>query len=90
MNKPEIIETIANECGISIKDAGNCYDTVLSIISGELKLGNSITLKDIGTLSVKASPERKGRNPATGELITIAAHNKVAFKAANAVKKLVN
>lgn len=73
MNKAELIEQIAQEAGISKAEAGRALEAAVSSITCELKRGRSIQLVGFGTFSVGARAERIGRNPRTGESITIAA-----------------
>jgi DNA-binding protein HU-beta len=80
MNKSELIERIAEKSGLSKADAGKALAGFTDTVTEALKDGNSIALVGFGTFSVSDRPERQGRNPATGEAMTIAAKRVVKFK----------
>ena len=60
------------------------------IVHLRLKAGDKVQLVGFGTFEVKALAERTGRNPKTGEAMTIAASKKPAFAAGKALKDAVN
>ncbi len=90
MNKSEFVSEIADKTGLKKKDSIAALDAVENIIKTELSQGNSIVLLGIGTFSTKEVAAKKGRNPATGEPLDIPAKTKVIFKAAKALKAVVN
>lgn len=90
MNKADLIEQIAEKMDSSKADAGRTVDVVLDTITGSLKKGDEVTLVGFGTFKVKHRAEREGRNPKTGEAITIKAANVPSFKAGKALKEAVN
>jgi DNA-binding protein HU-beta len=90
MNKNELIDAVAESAGLSKADAGRAVDAVVSGISGALKQGDNVTLVGFGTFQVRARAARTGRNPKTGENITIAASKNPVFKAGKALKDAVN
>jgi DNA-binding protein HU-beta len=90
MNKSDLINAIAGHAKLSKTDAGKCLDALTNIIAATLKTGDSITLAGFGTFEVKARTERIGRNPQTGQEITIAAAKVPSFKASKALKDAVN
>jgi len=65
-------------------------DALIKIIETALKAGDSITLVGFGTFAVKERAERTGRNPQTGQEITIAAAKVPSFKPGKALKDAVN
>ena len=75
MTKAELIDNVALKADLTKKDAAGAINAVLETIEETLNNGGSITLPGFGSFSVKESAERKGRNPATGEEITIPAKN---------------
>ncbi|MCK4493338.1 MAG: HU family DNA-binding protein, partial [Methylococcales bacterium] len=81
MNKSELIDAIATESGLTKADAGKGLDGFLAAITSGLEKGENIALVGFGTFSVKDRAERKGRNPQTGEEITIKAAKIPSFKA---------
>jgi len=90
ISKQELIEQISNESGFNKADAKKALESVLNSIANNLENGNEIALIGFGNFGVSHRAERKGRNPQTGEEITIAASNNVSFKAGKALKEKVN
>jgi DNA-binding protein HU-beta len=90
MNKNELINAIAEESGLVKADAGKALDATISVVTGTLKNGGSVSLVGFGTFSVKRREARTGRNPQTGETIDIAAANVPGFKAGKGLKDAVN
>ncbi len=90
MNKGELIEAIAESSGLSKADAGRALDGFIGAVSGALKSGDSVAIAGFGSFEVRARAERTGRNPKTGESLTIAASKAPAFKAGKALKDAVN
>ncbi len=90
MNKNELIAEVANTAGMSKTDAGRALDGVFDSISASLKKGDEVRLVGFGTFSVANRRASQGRNPRTGEPITIKASIQPKFKAGKALKESVN
>jgi DNA-binding protein HU-beta len=90
MKKSELINAIAEHANLTKADAGRALEGLLKTIETTLKAGDSVSLIGFGSFEVKARPERKGRNPQTGEEITIAAANIPSFKPGKALKDAIN
>jgi len=90
MNKSELITAIAEHANLTKADAGRALDGLIKTIETTLKTGDAITLVGFGTFAVKDRAERTGRNPQTGQEITIAAAKIPSFKAGKALKDAVN
>lgn len=90
MNKSELIDAIAEESGLTKADASRALDGFLKAVTDALSKGESLALVGFGTFSVKERAERKGRNPQTGEEITISAAKIPTFKAGKSLKDAVN
>ena len=88
--KNEIIEAIAGETNLSRRDAAAAYDAFLNAISGALRKGEKVNVSGLGAFSVTERAERAGRNPKTGESITIPASRAVKFKPGKELKESVN
>ena len=71
MTKVELIAAVANEANLTKKDAEAAVNSTLNAITNALKEGDKVTLVGFGTFEVRERPARKGRNPQTGEEITI-------------------
>ncbi len=89
MNKPELVEAVAEKAGITKKDSEKAVAAVLEGIADTLAKGEKVQLVGFGTFEVRHRNAREGRNPSTGEAIKIAAQNVPAFKPGKALKDLV-
>jgi DNA-binding protein HU-beta len=90
MNNSELAEKIAADQGVTKADARKLVDAVFAAIADAAAAGDEISLNGFGKFKVKASPEREGRNPATGAAMTIKASKKLGFTPAKAVKDKLN
>lgn len=86
VNKSELIEAIAQEAGISKSAAQKALDATTNAVTNALKNGDTVTLVGFGTFYVGERAERQGRNPKTGEPLTIAAAKTPKFRAGKALK----
>ena len=90
MNKTELIAAVAEKAEISKKDAEKAVKAFTDVVSEELVNGGKIQLVGFGTFEVSEIPAREGRNPRTGETMTIAATKTPKFKVGKALKDMVN
>ena len=90
MNKSEIVAKVAAETGLSQGALDMALGKVFQTISDSLASGNDVAISGFGSFTVKQRKERQGRNPATGQTMTIPASKAVGFKAAKALKDAVN
>ncbi|MBQ7707205.1 MAG: HU family DNA-binding protein [Lachnospiraceae bacterium] len=90
MNKAELIAAIAEDAGLSKKDAEAAVKSFVEVVSSELQNGGKVQLIGFGTFEVGKRAARTARNPQTGETIKIKAANAPKFKAGKALKELVN
>ena len=90
MNKTELIAVVAEKAELSKKDAEKAIKAFTDAVSEELVKGGKIQLVGFGTFEVAERAAREGRNPLTGEKITIAASKTPKFKAGKALKDMVN
>ena len=90
MNKTELIAAVAAKAEISKKDAEKAVKAFTDVVSEELVNGGKIQLVGFGTFEVSERPAREGRNPRTGETMTIAATKTPKFKVGKALKDMVN
>ena len=90
MNKTDLVNVVAAEAELSKKVAEAAVNATLEAITNALKSGDKVQLIGFGTFEVKAVAEREGRNPATGETITIPATKKPSFTASKVLKDEVN
>ena len=90
MNKAELVAAIADKAELSKKDAEAALKAFTDVVAEELKKGEKIQLVGFGTFEVSERAARTGRNPQTGEEMTIPASRAPKFKAGKALKDLVN
>ena len=90
MNKTELIAAIAEDANLSKADAGRAFDSALEQLSRALVRGESVRLIGFGTFTVASRAERTGRNPSTGQPITIKASKSPKFSAGKALKDAIN
>jgi DNA-binding protein HU-beta len=86
MNKKELIANIAELVELSTQESERAVNAFTDAISQELAKGGSVSLIGFGTFQIKERAERTGRNPQTGEAITIAASKTPGFKAGKTLK----
>lgn len=90
MNKTELIAAVAEKAELSKKDAEKAIKALTDAVAEELVKGGKVQLVGFGTFEVAERPAREGRNPRTGETMTIAATKTPKFKAGKALKDEVN
>lgn len=90
MNKAELVTAIADQAGLSKKDAEKALKAFTDVVASELKNGGKVQLVGFGTFEVAERAAREGRNPQTGEVMPIAASKAPKFKAGKALKDIVN
>lgn len=87
MNKAELVEAVANSAKISKLAAGEAVDATFENIARAIKRNKRFLVPGFGTFTVRSRKARKGRNPQTGDPISIKASRTVGFKAAPVLKK---
>ena len=90
MNKTELIAAVAEKAEISKKDAEKALKAFTDVVTDELVKGEKVQLVGFGTFEVSERAAREGRNPKSGEPMTIAASKSPKFKAGKALKDMVN
>ncbi len=86
MNAGELAKGVAAATGTSEAEAKKVIAAVFDQIAAAAAKGEEVSINGFGKFAVKDRPERQGRNPANGEIITIAASKKVAFTPAKGLK----
>jgi DNA-binding protein HU-beta len=89
MTKNEFVDQVASTSGLSKKDAGSAVDAVISSIENALRSGQDVNFTGFGKFHVAERGAREGRNPRTGETMTIAASKVPRFTAGSGLKKAV-
>lgn len=90
MNRTELVAAMAEKTQLSKKDADLALKAFIDVVSEEMQKGEKVQLVGFGTFEVSERVAREGRNPQTGETMTIAASKSPKFKAGKALKDLVN
>ncbi len=90
MNKSELINAISEQGQLSKAETSRGLDALIKTIETTLMSGDSINLTGFGSFMIKERAERKGRNPRTGQEITIAAAKVPSFKPGKGLKDAVN
>ena len=90
MTKTDLVNVIAAEAELSKKQAEAAVNATIDAIANALKSGDKVQLIGFGTFEVKATAEREGRNPKTGETIEVPASKHLTFSASKALKDQLN
>ena len=90
MTKPELIEAVAMRSGMKKKDAEIAVNAVLDAITDTLNRKEHVSLVGFGTFDVRARANRMGRNPRTGEQITIPASTTCIFRPGRKLREAVS
>jgi DNA-binding protein HU-beta len=89
MTKKELIKSVSDATGQSLKQAEKSLEAVFGTIKSALKREKKVTIASFGSFSIVKRQARKGRNPRTGEIIDIAASKLPKFKPGKALKDLL-
>jgi len=87
MTKGELVEAVAKAAGINKKAAGEAVDATFEGICRAIKKSKRFQVPGFGTFTVRSRKAREGRNPQTGDVISIKASRTVGFKPAPTLKK---
>ncbi len=88
--KGDVINAIAEQAGISKKEASAAFDAFVNYISESCQRGERCAVPGLGSFNVTQRRAREGRNPRTNERITIPASKNVRFKAGKDLREAVN
>lgn len=90
MNKNDLVAVVAEAAGLSKADANKAVDAVFDGITGALQKSDEVRLVGFGTFAVAERAASEGRNPRTGEKISIAASKQPKFKPGKGLKDALN
>ena len=90
MNKSQLIERIAKEEGITIKNAASVVNVVFDSMSDSLAKGDRVEIRGFGSFKVKSYDSYQGRNPKTGEIIQVKEKKLPYFKVGKEMKERVD
>lgn len=84
--KAELVDRVSELTGYPKTQVAMTYDLLFELMGEELAAGEKVTVPNFGTFQISQRPARAGRNPATGQAITIAASKSVRFKVSKNLK----
>ena len=88
MNKAELVQLVAQDAGLTLKDAGSALDTVIDSIKSAVQKGNEVRLVGFGIFKAVRRAARVGINPKTKEKVQISAKTVPKFSASKEFKTL--
>ena len=90
LTKHKIVENVSANTGFSLKESSKCVELVLEIMKNALESGEKIKVAGFGNFEVKQKADRRGRNPQTGETITINSRKILSWKPSTVLKANIN
>lgn len=90
MNKYELIAAVAEKTGVMRGEVVRVLNAFSDTIDEQVRAGNEVTIPGLGKLKVVERPGRQGRNPATGEPVTIPAKKAPRFVLSSHIKAAAN
>jgi integration host factor subunit alpha len=90
MTKADIVEKIQTGTGMTRNESAEMMEEVFSIMKSTLGQGENLKISGFGSFVVKQKHDRRGRNPQTGEKITISARRIVTFKPSTILREAIN
>ena len=90
MTKSDIAERICNKLNCTRKESLDYVEAVLSLMKSTLESGENLKISGFGNFNVKQKADRRGRNPQTGETITIESRRILSFKPSSLLKASIN
>ena len=90
LTKAGIVETVSTQNGWSAKHSSDYVELVLEMIKRTLASGEDLLISGFGKFIVKEKHERRGRNPATGDDLTISPRKVVTFKCSGRLRNRIN
>jgi integration host factor subunit alpha len=90
LTKDDIVKALAKETGGQLNQSVEMIETLLELIKFTLASGEDVLISGFGKFCVNEKRQRKGRNPATGEDMMLAARRVVTFKCSGQLKKKIN
>ena len=90
MTKIDIIQDVYEKLGIPKKDSAKIVESVFELMKDSLAKGEKIKISVFGNFIVKEKKSRRGRNPQTGEEISISARRVLTFKSSQVLRRALN
>lgn len=89
MNKADLIYAVSDLAGLSKRDSEKVINAFIEVVEEEVKQGNDVQIIGFGTFTSADRAAREGRNPQTGEPITLAARRVPKFKPGKTFKEML-
>lgn len=90
MTKAQVVEHLFEKIGFSKKDSSDVVEMILETIKEALIKGEKVKISGFGNFVVKEKKARRGRNPQTGDDLTISARRVLTFKPSQVLKSAIN
>ncbi len=90
MTKADLAEKIRDKLRLQLKDSVKLVESVLEIMKSTLESGEEIKITCFGSFHVRKKYDRSGRNPISGEKITISGRSVLTFKPSSVLKGIIN
>jgi len=90
MTKADIFEKVQAGTDLTKKESAEMVEAVFSIMKSTLESGENLKISGFGNFVVKQKADRRGRNPQTGEALTIKARSILSFKPSTLLKQAIN
>ena len=90
ITRVDLLEQINKEVGLSRHESGQLVEQILEEMSNAMIKGNAVKIFSFGSFLLRDKKERIGRNPRTGDEVTIAPRKVISFRASNILKQMMN
>lgn len=90
MTKADIVERVYEKIGFSKKEASELVEMVFDTVKDKLEAGEKVKISGFGKFEVREKKSRIGRNPQTGDRITISARRVLNFSPSQVLKAMLN
>jgi len=90
VTRKELAISVYEKLGVSQRNAAEIVDTVFTVMKNTMIAGESIKLVQFGTLKIRDKSPRRGRNPKTGEPMTITKRQMVSFRPSKRLRERLN
>ena len=90
LTKEKLVQTLYDQSGFSKHQSRALVETVFEMVKKSLESGDDVLISGFGKFSVKTKSPRRGRNPATGEDLTLGARRVVNFKCSGILREKIN
>ena len=90
MTKADMVELVYEQIGVSKREAARVVETIFDIVKETLERGENVKISGFGSFNIQHKKPRRGRNPQTGEEITISARRVLSFKVSNVLREQLN